>query len=91
MGDHRISIKCEIEFHGVKDTCDMWLNFSDGECEGVHQCLVDFARDVHRRGMDRWYDAESKRAMKDHRERIEAVEKAQLADLKAKYEGGKDE
>src|SRR5579862_8136084 len=64
MGEHRASIKIEMEFHGVKDTCDMWINYmgdqSFCECEGVDDRVVKFVRSVYERGMVKYEEAMEK-------------------------------
>lgn len=50
MGDHRASIKIEMEFHGIKDKCDMWLNYYPQECCRMDKRVVDFFNSVYERG-----------------------------------------
>lgn len=86
MGDHRVSFKIEIEFHGVKDKYDAYLNWFDDEVEGVDQRIVDFVRDVYRRGMDA-YNNDVYESQREQREReTEDKERKELARLKDKYE-----
>lgn len=83
MGDHRASIKIEMEFHGVKDACDMWINYwPDGEYPDVDDRIIEFIRSVYHRGMAKYDKAQVKWA----KEEQEANERRLLADLKAKYE-----
>ena len=88
MGDHRISIKMEVKFHGVEETADWWLNWSDysSECHGVDQRVIDFFRDIHERGMEKYNDMIYE-SQKESRERLQRdTELKELARLKDKYE-----
>jgi hypothetical protein len=83
MGDHRASIKIEMEFHGVKDSADMWINYwPDGEYQDVDDRVIKFIRSIYERGMANYEKARAAHAEKDQ----EAAERQQLARLKAKYE-----
>lgn len=87
MGDHRASIKIEMEFHGVKDKTDMWINWSDynSECHGVDQRIIDWFRSVHERGMEKYEEAlfESQKEQRERDERERDLK--ELARLKEKY------
>ena len=87
MGDHRASIKIEMEFHGVKDKCDMWINYSPDTSAypGVDYRIVDFITSVYDRGMAK-YDAHcAKLERESHAQDIERSERAELERLTAKY------
>jgi hypothetical protein len=51
MGDHRMSIKIDASFHGVKDSVDMWINFVSGQCDGVDDRVLDFFKELYAKGM----------------------------------------
>ena len=81
MGDHRASIKIEMEFHGIKDKCDMWINYYPHECCGMDKRVIEFFESVYERGMH-VYDGLIADAEKDQREKSEREE---LARLEQKY------
>jgi hypothetical protein len=83
MGDHRARIKIEMEFHGVKDSCDMWINYwPDGEYADVDDRIIQFIRQVYAEGMD-VYEGRMRNIRKRE---VERRERAELARLKAMYE-----
>lgn len=41
MGDHRANIKIEMEFHGVTDKADMWINYCDSDGRGVDSRVTE--------------------------------------------------
>jgi len=90
MGDHRASVKIEFEFHGVRDSCDMWINWSPdtSDCRDVDQRVIDFFRRVYEKGMDVYYEEMAQIAQRDHQKRIEKIERRQLAELQEKYKEG---
>ena len=90
MGDHRASIKCVVEMHGVKRECDMWINYNycGGTVPFIDDRILDFfsswaeeAREVYDR-----QEFESRRIEREHEER--AAELKELARLKQKYGEG---
>lgn len=85
MGDHRANIKIEIEFHGIKEKCDMWINYLPGEFEGVDDRIVKFFRDVYERGMDEYNKIIREYWEEQHRNELEKREKDELERLKIKY------
>lgn len=88
MGDHRASIKIEMEFHGIKNKCDMWINYDgyNGEFDGVDDRIIEFCRDVYGRGMEKYNTQREKDYQREHKKEIEDGEKAELKRLKTKYE-----
>ena len=93
MGDHRATVKIEMEFHGVKDKTDMWINWSDcfSECVGVDQRIIDFFRSINDRGMAKYADMVYE-GQREERERAEREQELKtLAKLKKKYEAPKGE
>ena len=82
MGDHRASIKIEMSFHGIKDKCDMWINYYPNDCCGIDNRIVEFINRIHREGMDKW---DEQMAVSRSCE-FERQERALLASLKDKYE-----
>ena len=87
MGNHRASIKIEMEFHEVKDNCDMWINFNGhGEVDGVDDRIIEFVRNVYERGMDKYYEEEEKWEEEEQKDEVERKEKLELERLKKKYE-----
>lgn len=87
MSDHRASIKIEMDFHGVKDECDMYINYIP-EADGVDQRIADFLLDVYWRGMDKYNDQREKEYQRRNKKKIEEKEKAELERLKKKYPSG---
>ena len=85
MGDHRMSIKIEAEFHGVKEDCDMYINYIP-ESDGVDQGVTDFFSDVYWHGMDKYNQKKEKEYQRRNKEKIETAERKQLEALKKKYE-----
>jgi len=86
MGDHRANIKIEMEFHGVKDSCDMWVNYSPEGCCGMDQRVIDFFERVYKKGMAKYDRQMAEYEAERNKEAIEHAEKAELERLKAKYE-----
>lgn len=84
MGDHRADIKIEMEFHGVKDSCDMYINYFP-ENDGVDQRIIDFISGVYWRGMAKYDEETAKRYEREHKKEIEENEKKELNRLKEKY------
>ena len=83
MGNHRIHFKAEIEMHGVKDTCAMWLNWSpNGDYGGIDQRIAEWILGNVIKAMSAHWDAEC--AEEERKEREE------LARLKAKYDDNKE-
>jgi hypothetical protein len=84
VGDHRASIKIEIEFHGIKREVDMWINYWPYGCEYEHvdDRIIEFIRDVYHEGMAQ-YEEEMARIKECDRE---TEEKAEWKRLKEKYE-----
>lgn len=91
MGDHRASIKIEMEFHGVKDTCDMWINYYPHECCGMDKRVIEFFKRIYDEGMDK-YNAIVHESEKVEREKAEQKrELDELKRLKEKYENTRAE
>lgn len=43
-----------MEFHGVKDSCDMYINyFPEGEYRDVDDRIIEFIRNVYSKGMEK--------------------------------------
>lgn len=85
MGDHRASIKIEMEFHGVKDKCDMWVNYSPEGCCGMDYRVIEFFASVYEKGMDKYNEMMDKWTEEQSREENEKAERRELARLKEKY------
>ncbi|MGO9530803.1 MAG: hypothetical protein ACLP3B_06450 [Syntrophobacteraceae bacterium] len=92
MGDHRADVKIEMEFHGVKDKCDMWINYmgdsSFAECEGVDDRIVKFIRNIYEKGMTKYRQQMEEYYEKEHAEDIRKGEEREFERLKKKL--GKD-
>lgn len=86
MGDHRASIKIEMEFHGIKDKCEMYINYCPEYCCNMDSRVVEFIDNVYTRGMEAYDKLVAKAYAKEHKDRIENEEKAELDRLKKKYE-----
>jgi hypothetical protein len=87
MGDHRVSFKIEMDFHGVKDTYEAYLNWTSTEVDGVDDRIIHFVRDIYERGMEVYHAEMYESRREQERIETEAREKRELARLKAKYEG----
>lgn len=86
MGDHRASIKIEINFHGIEEKVDWWINYCDSDGEGLDRRVKEFFSDVYYRGMIK-YDEEMLRFYSEQNlKKVEAEEKETLRKLKNKYE-----
>lgn len=85
MGDHRVSFKFEMEFHGVKDTYEANLNWFSSEVEGVDDRMLDFIRGVYERGMGVYQEEISAYFEEQNRAETEKRERQELARLQAKY------
>lgn len=86
MGDHRASIKIEMEFHGVKDKTDMWINYYPDSEYGIDKRIVEFVESVYDRGMTKYNKRMEKYWAEQNKEKVEKEEKAELERLKNKYE-----
>ena len=86
MGDHRASIKIQMEFHGEKKECDMWINYSPSECCGMDSRVTEFFTEVYEKGMHNFEEMvwESEKEEREKAEKKKDLE--DLARLKAKYE-----
>ena len=87
MGDHRASIKCEVEMHGVKRKCDMWINWNwdGGEAYRVDDRVIEFFRNWADEAREAWDRGEYKRTEAERAAAERGVELAELARLKEKY------
>ena len=81
MGDHRASIKIEMEFHGVKDKTDMWINYYPDSEFGIDSNIVEFIQKVYNKGMLR-YNKQQEKYFEEEREK---EERKQYEKLKEKY------
>ncbi len=88
MGDHRATIKIEMEFHGVKDSCDMWINWSprDWECEGVDYRVIEFIQKIYNKGIEKYNAQQEEYWAQQRRKDVEVAERKELKRLKQKYE-----
>lgn len=85
MGSHRASIKIEMEFHGVKDKADMWINYWPADCCGMDKRVIEFFTKVYNEGMEKWNEENEKHDKKYKAEQLELAERKELARLKDKY------
>lgn len=87
MGDHRASIKIEMEFHGIKDKADMWINYDPYYCStcNVDRRIVEFIQSVYNRGIEKYEEAQRKYNEEQNKKRIEAEERSTLERLEKKY------
>ena len=85
MGDHRASIKIEMEFHGIEDECEMYISYFPGEY-GIDVRIVEFIENVYERGMLKYNKEAEEYWWKENKEKIEEKEKVELKRLKEKYE-----
>jgi len=86
MGDHRIDIKINAEFHGIKRKMDMYVNFSEShEVEGVDKRVIEFFQELYEKGMKVYDKIIQEQDELAHKERIVSTEQAELAKLLKKY------
>lgn len=84
MGDHRVSFVATFESHGIKRTCDMWINWP-AEYDAVDDRVIDFVRGAWNEAFAK-YEEERDRYFAEARAKdAEKEERAELARLKAKY------
>jgi len=90
MGDHRASIKIKMEFHGIKDSVELDINYFPGSSDGVDERVIEFFRSVYDRGIAKYDNMIADMYEKQAQDQIEEAERKQLAQLKKKYgeEGG---
>jgi len=86
MGDMRASVKIEIDYIGIKDKCDMWMNYNpDGECEGVDDRIVEFFRRVHEKAVLKYNRLLDQQFARQHAGEIKEQELKELKRLQVKY------
>ncbi len=81
MGDHRMSIKIEAEFHGIKEKADMWINYFPHDCCDMDKRVIEFFQDLHERGMEKY----NRRLTKYWKEEEKRKEIEELKRLQKKY------
>jgi hypothetical protein len=82
MGDHRASIKIEMEFHGITSKTDLYINYAPNGCCEMDERVAEFFRNAYDKGM-----SEHDSGMAEYwKKRDEEKEKEELARLKAKYD-----
>lgn len=84
MGDHRAIVKIEMEFHGIKDKCDMWINYWPSNVEGVDDRIIEFCRRIYEKGMAKYENEMAERLEKEYEQEIRQAEEKEFARLKAK-------
>ena len=77
MGDHRARIKIEMEFHGIKEKCDMWINYYPGEYDGVDDRIIEFIKNIYEKGMVK-YNISVSEYWKEEKEKEERAEYERL-------------
>jgi hypothetical protein len=86
MGDHRASIKLEMDAHGLHFTKEMWINWSSDGDDGCDRRITEWFGECWSRALAK-YDQEVYEAERERRQReTESKERADLARLLAKYE-----
>jgi len=86
MGDHRAEVKIEFTFHGETRKLHLnWVNYVDGG-DGIDDRVRGFFEEAYTDGMTRYHELANKAYRERHAQEIEAEERQQLAQLKAKYE-----
>ena len=88
MGDHRSSIKIEMEFHGVKDKCDMWINYIPTDCCSMDERVIKFFRGVYEDGMAKFNEEMAAHEFKRTKGERERAERAEYERLKKKFDPG---
>lgn len=86
MGDHRASIKIEMEFHGVKDSLDAWINYVPLSCCDMDERVVEFFRRVYYAGMEKFEAERAAAELEKNKDEIEKSEREEYERLKTKYE-----
>ena len=54
MTDFKASIKIKMEFMGVKDQCDMYINYNINGCCNVDERVIKFFENIYERGMEKY-------------------------------------
>lgn len=82
MGDFRANVKIEIELYGVKDKCDMYINWSDigSPAEGVDLRVIEFFQTVNDRAVQK-----RSSELEDYYEDLERQERSEYERLKQKF------
>ena len=84
MGDHRASIKLEMDAHGLHFKKTMSINWSPDE-DGCDRRIIEWFSECWQKARAK-YDREMWDADRERRERdVETSERAELARLTAKY------
>lgn len=87
MGDHRFSFKATFEMHGIKDSCDMWGNWSPRD-EGVDHRIIEWISGLADKAMAKWHEEVEQDRLEATKEAREKAERAEYDRLKAKFEPG---
>lgn len=75
-----------MEFHGVKDKTDMWINYSPWGCScNMDQRVIDFFNDVYERGMSKYNDMVFEMQREDREKEEEEKDLKEFKRLKEKY------
>ena len=85
MGDHRASIKLEMDAHGKNYKTEMWINWSpdnDGCDRRVIEWFADCWADAYARYNEAIWEADKERREKEQEEADRAI----FNRLKAKFE-----
>ena len=91
MGDFRASIKIEFSMGDVKDKADFWINWSpDEEFGGIDRRIGKWIYDIADRGSARIRESMYEGLREQGARETEKEERAELARLKSKYDGGRN-
>lgn len=86
MGDHRASIKIEMEAHDKIYRKEWWINWSPEDRDGCDRRITDWFAACWADAYAR-YDTEVYESQREEREQAkEKADRAMLATLKARYE-----
>lgn len=87
MGDHRASIIVKFEMHGVKEKCDMWINYYPDESCGyeVDRRVLEFFDAAYKKAMVAYFDDQYDASLIRDADK-EKLEREELSRLKQKYE-----
>lgn len=96
MGDHRMSIKIQAEFHGIKRECDMYINWYPTEYHEINSGTLDnrvieFFTELVREGLEVYNDRVYEYKKKLKAKLQEENDKKEYERLKIKYEHHQDD
>ena len=74
-----------MRFHGVEDSCDMYINYSPNDCCQMDYTVIEFFQRVYNKGMDKYNKRVQQMYQEQHKAEIEEKERKELKRLQTKY------